>query len=426
MKPFSYADTLEAIQSLAPRGWRMGLDRMEEFVHRAGLADSLGQESGPQYLHVTGTNGKGSVTAYLQSMLAESGYRTGAFYSPFVYDPRERWQLGREMISPDELAALATELWPIGESLSETDFGGVTEFEFKAALAFLFWKRNQCEWVALEVGLGGRLDATNVIIPRASVIVSIGLDHVNILGHSLAEIAYEKAGIIKPGRPLILGDVAPEARETILGVTHEAGSPVWQIGKEIQLVKAKDGWDVSTPANTYRGVQPGIPGHIQPHNAALAIAAMDGSGATRSSEAILSGAARANIPGRFQRILARDREWILDGAHNAPAALELRASLDACGIKGVTLLSGMVAGHEPADFYSPLADLVERAVFAPIQFHRALPAAQVARESGLPSPTHTDSIKAAIDLAADTGEGPILVTGRFYLLGEVAPLLLVR
>src|SRR4029078_5328965 len=107
------------------------------------------------------------------SILVEAGYKTGAFFSPYVYDPRERVQLDREYISKDDLASLTEELIPIAESFLETDFGGISEFEFKTALGFLCWKRKHCEWVALEVGLGGRLDATNVVTPKASIIVSI-------------------------------------------------------------------------------------------------------------------------------------------------------------------------------------------------------------------------------------------------------------
>src|SRR5205085_4767330 len=128
---------------------------MQAFVERAGLTDALGAPGGPQFIHVAGTNGKGSVTAYLQSILSEAGYRTGAFFSPFVYDPRERVQFGREHISKQDLARLTEELIPIAESFSDTDFGGITEFEFKTALGFLYWKQRQCDWVALEVGLGG-------------------------------------------------------------------------------------------------------------------------------------------------------------------------------------------------------------------------------------------------------------------------------
>src|SRR5579859_4343554 len=135
----TYDQAIAYIASLAPRGWRLGLDRMREFLHRASLDDAVGGTNAPQFIHVTGTNGKGSVTAYLQSMLVEQGYRTGAFFSPYVYEPRERIQFGREMISEMDLSRLTEVLQVPAESLSDTEFGGATEFEFKAAVGFKYW-----------------------------------------------------------------------------------------------------------------------------------------------------------------------------------------------------------------------------------------------------------------------------------------------
>src|SRR5471032_2196149 len=126
----TYSEALDYLASLAPRGWRLGLDRMQEFIRRADLIDAIGTaEKGPRFIHVAGTNGKGSVTAFIQSMLVESGYWTGAFFSPFVYDPRERIQFNRTLISEDAFAMLTQLLQPIGESLTDTEFGGITEFE---------------------------------------------------------------------------------------------------------------------------------------------------------------------------------------------------------------------------------------------------------------------------------------------------------
>jgi dihydrofolate synthase/folylpolyglutamate synthase len=416
----TYEQAQAYIASLAPRGWRLGLDRMQAFADRIGLQDALGAPGGPQFIHVAGTNGKGSVTAYLQSILVEAGYRTGAFFSPFVFDPRERVQLGREMISRDDLAALTEELQPVAESFSDTAFGGITEFEFKTALGFLYWKRKQCEWVALEVGLGGRLDATNVVTPKASVIVSIGLDHTSILGNTLEEIAYEKAGVIKPGVPVVVGKMPGEAMHVIERVAEEQGSPVWAYGREVHWYPCNE---VHTPAGVHENLQPGIPGEMQAHNLALAVAAIDAVGLRPDKRALESGAQFAFAPGRFQTIEYRERRFLLDGAHNPDAADVLVAGLrDVLRDQQVVLITNMVAGHEPQSFYREIAALVRSAHVVPIDFHRALPVQDTAQALKTMAPTQAHSsiaegIDAAVKETAD--DDVILVTGSFYLVGEV-------
>ncbi len=424
----TYQEALNYISSLAPRGWRLGLDRIEELLVRADLVDAVGKSDTPNFIHVTGTNGKGSVTAFLQSMMVSQDYRTGAFFSPFVYSPRERVQFGRELIAESELATLTEELIPPAESLSETEFGGATEFEFKTALGFKYWKEKSCDWVALEVGLGGRLDATNVVMPRASVIASIGLDHTNILGSTLAEIATEKAGIIKPGVPVIVGQMHHDARLVIERIAVERHSPVWRFGHEIDLVETGSGYRVQTPNGVYEDLHPGLKGVKQPHNMALAIAAMDAARTIPDSRAITEGAALASLPGRFERRVARGREVLLDGAHNKDAAVVLRENLDQYfPDRRIVLVAGMVGGHDPAHFFEPLRGRIKAAFAVPINFHRTLSAEAIALAIDGVSPrvaafeTVEHGLKAAYD---EMDENDLmLVTGSFYLVGEAGNLL---
>ncbi len=424
---------------------------MQGLVRRAGLEDAIGGSSGtptpdpspckhgegrdreapsPKFLHVAGTNGKGAVTAYMQSILAEAGVAVGGFYSPYVYDIRERVQLGRELISKEDLALLTAELAPIADSLEGTEFGGVTEFEFKTALGFAYWKRKRADWVALEVGLGGRLDATNVVTPCCSVIVSIGLDHTEHLGSTLAEIAREKAGIVKPGVPLVLGSVPEEAEAAILSIAHERGSPVWKFGREILLEAsdAKGAWDVETPERRHSCLHPGLFGRLQPHNMALAVAALDAADATVSDEAVRAGAERTRLPGRFERTIVGQAQIVLDGAHNAEAAVELAETMrSAFPGRSCVLLTGMVAGHDVERFYRPLAGLATAVHVSPIEFNRARPSSEIAgvlRVLGMESVAH-DSASGALEAALQDGEreGLLLVTGSFYLVGKIGNLL---
>jgi dihydrofolate synthase/folylpolyglutamate synthase len=416
----TYEEALQYIASLQARGWRLGLDRMEEFVRRAGLEDAIGTGGSPGFIHVAGTNGKGSTTAYLQSMLVENGYRTGAFFSPYVVDPRERVQFGRDLIGKEDFANLTEWLRPIGESLDDTEFGGVTEFEFKTGLAFTYWRMKRCEWVALEVGLGGRLDATNVVNPRATIITSISLDHTNILGNSIEEIAVEKAGIVKAGVPLMVGEMPDGALRPILEIADQRHAPVWRFGKEVR-------WDsdtVITPRREHRGIKPGIRGAKQEVNVSLAIAAMDAAGATNEEDAMRAGAARAFIPGRFQELEFQGRRILLDGAHNAEAAQVLRKSLeDLYPGRRLLLVTNMLQGHGVPEFYGPIRELVDHAFVCPIDFHRTRPADETARELnalGI-SATAVDSVGEAMSRSMNIAKDHhlILVTGSFYLVGEV-------
>ncbi|MBX3096905.1 MAG: bifunctional folylpolyglutamate synthase/dihydrofolate synthase [Fimbriimonadaceae bacterium] len=418
----TFDEAVAALGSFEHRGWRLGLDRMDEFLRRLGLADSLGKEGGPQFIHVAGTNGKGSVTAFVQSLLVAQGYRTGATFSPFVYDVRERVMINRDLIPKDDFARLVPRLIEVGAMMEDTDFGGPTEFEMKTALGFLYWAEKRCDAVALEVGLGGRLDATNVVNPRASVIVSIGYDHMEYLGSTLAEIAREKAGIIKPGRPVIVGAMAEEALMEIEEVAAETGSEMWRFGKEIALEPGAEGWSVTTPAGGFGPFNPPLKGVMQPANAALAIGSLAVSGLLRNSAAIPDGIRMTKLPGRFEERSVSGQRWVLDGAHNAAAAATLGASLRQNGYEsGLTLITGMLQGHNPAVFADVLAPMIRRVLVAPIKFHRSQTSSEVAlawRALGKPV-QEFDSVADAVLAACNESAGDVLVTGSFYLLSEV-------
>jgi dihydrofolate synthase/folylpolyglutamate synthase len=420
-----YDQSQAYIASLAPRGWRLGLDRMAEFARRIHLDGSLGESDCPKFIHVTGTNGKGSVTAMVQSCLIEQGYRTGSFFSPFVVDPRERIQFGRELISKEDLAQISTDLLSIEQSLSETEFGGVTEFEFKAAMGFEYWKRKNCEWVALEVGLGGRLDATNIVTSMASAIVSISYDHVSILGKTLREIAREKAGIIKPGRPVVVGEMPEEAFREIERIAFNCDSPLWRLGYQVQWQKTLNGVLISTPGSTIE-VQPSLFGDIQFHNASVAYAALEIAGAIQDSGKVAEGFRKVSLPGRFQRMKVHGKELILDGAHNADSAEALSNMLIQAGVRPQICITGMLTGHTAKEFFEPLRHLVGKCYVCPIDFHRTVNPNDLHDElqkMGFESEVF-NSVSAALDAAFQNNDAEnILVCGSFYLVGEAMRLL---
>ena len=414
----NFKEALRYISSLEPRGWRLGLDRMQAFAEFAGLGPNLGSTK-PKFIHVAGTNGKGSTTAFLQSIMVEAGYRTGAFYSPYVADPRERWQFERRVISDDELVQVVLHLKNLAEKFESSEFGGITEFEFKTAIGFEYWRRMDCEWVAIETGLGGRLDATNIIQPSATAIVSIGLDHTHILGDTLEKIAYEKAGIIKPGIPVVLGNLKSEALQTIQTIASERDAPIYRWGTEI---KQHGPWLHFDDVELYF-TKVGIPGSIQRQNACLAAVAAYAAGIT-DTEAIVKGIATAKAPGRFESRIINGFTVILDGAHNGPAAKNLAAELKKKHRgKRIHLVTSMLNGHEPKDFFRELASSAVAAYVSEIDFFRAMPASQLAEaldELGVPTTTYANgsqSLTAALSVA--TSDDIVVVTGSNYLVGEI-------
>lgn len=417
----TFQDAVDRVSSLESRGWRMGLDRMQEFCRRLGLADYLHSEV--RFIHVAGTNGKGSVTAFCQSILLEQGLRVGACYSPFVYTVRERVQAGTQgqsqLVSPEEFAALVDSIWPVAQSLEQTDFGGPTEFEFKTAMAFLYWKRQQTDCAVVEVGLGGRLDATNVLTPACSVITGIALDHTHILGDTVGKIAIEKAGIIKPGKPVVVGDVPEEAWLAIETIAKVNQSPIWRYGRDFVLTYGFDGYSVTTPKTTYSRLSPGLQGSVQPHNMAVAIAACEACGLIEQPAKVPHGAARAFAPGRMQSATFRGRRFMLDGAHNRQSAQALVESLQNEG--KVTLMAGMLEGHPPGEFFEPLASIVDEVHFVPIQFHRAVSPYELDQACGFLFPrsfAHAN-LEEGLKACLESEAGLILVAGSFYLVGEV-------
>lgn len=427
MVRMTFEEAADYVSSLAGRGWRMGLDRMSEFARRAGL----GEIHQPKFIHIGGTNGKGSTTAYVQSILVGEGYRVGGFFSPFVVDLRERIQLNGEMISKAAFAEHVTKLRPIADSFDDSSWGRITEFEFKTALGMRFWEHERCDFVALEVGMGGRLDATNIVDSAVSVITSIGLDHTEHLGHTHAAIAREKAGIIKPGSVCVVGEVVPDAMSAITAQADEVGAELWRLGHEIRLEAGANGWRVQTPALTASGLQPGMIGRYQPQNLALAVAACAAAGAVKDHSALAASIAKTRLPGRYEQFCVDGVQVIVDGAHNIESAEALRGTLEAQNVASAVLLIGMLTGHDCREFVRVLAPIANAAVATPIDFHRSLPAEDLAvalADCSVPTTISRNSGEAldATIAKAKRENCPVLVTGSFYLAGEVIRALQLR
>lgn len=314
--------TLETyLQPFARFGVHLGLERIESLLAALGNPHQK-----TPFIHVAGTNGKGSVCAYLSSVLSHGGYRVGRYTSPHLIDWCERIQGPDQLITPAELSDLLKHIHSLTQHWPESQLP--TQFEVLTAAAWLYFKHQRVEVAVMEVGLGGRLDATNVTNgddrPLVSVITSIGWDHWQHLGNTLAAIAGEKAGILKPHCPAVIGPLPPEAATVVHAKVQTLACPAIWVEPANPLPNGWMQWGTHTYA-------PSLPGAVQRTNSAVAIAtieALQRQGWSISETAIQTGMAQTIWPGRMQWVQWQGLSLLLDGAHNPPAAQALREFVD--------------------------------------------------------------------------------------------------
>jgi dihydrofolate synthase / folylpolyglutamate synthase len=323
---YSFVDySLKHISELAKA--EFNLDRMFALMEELGNP----QDEYP-IIHVAGTKGKGSVAALCASALKAAGYKTGLYTSPHLWDYTERIQINGEPISHKQLIELVEEIKPAVAKIPK-----LTTFEITTALGLLAFAKSNVNAAVVEVGLGGRLDATNIVTPNVSVITSLSYDHMAVLGNTLAEIAGEKAGIIKEGIPVVSAPQAEKALEVLERVAKEKNCPFVLVGKDVmfeRLESSLDGQSLSialsgAERSRSAGLEISIPllGKHQVENAAIAYAALKRSEIPISDEAIQQGFAQAKWPARFE-VLRREPPIVIDSAHNRDSARRLRETLD--------------------------------------------------------------------------------------------------
>ncbi len=422
-----YSDALAYMHGRLRLGVKLGNARMEALLTRLGSPHKT-----LRVVHVAGTKGKGSTVAMAAAVLQAAGYKTGQYLSPYVYDVRERIQINAVPISQSDFARWVTTLKPHIDALEETELGPTTEFELKTAVGLCWFAEQGAELVVLEVGLGGRLDATNVIPPPlVSAITSIGFDHMELLGHTLPEIAREKAGIIKPGAPCVTG-VPPgtEAYDVIAEVCRANGV---SLSPPACVDTAPDSTlTFSTPRRTVDQVRLRLRGAFQEANAAVAVAALDAidpaAGLAISDSAVRTGLACAYLPGRLETI-SDTPTVVVDGAHNEMAAEALAEALCTefgADTRRVILIVGLKRNHDPRPFLTPLARLHPALLIATEPSFQPRPAAEVAdaaRNAGIGDvqivPGAVDAARHALTIARP--DDLICVTGSFYTVGDIPP-----
>ena len=413
----NYDQALAYIHAVHWQGHKPGLDRIRT------LLEALGNPHQKlQFVHIAGTNGKGSTAAMMDSCLRAAGYKVGMFTSPFINRFNERIQVNGIPIPDQDLVQLVEQVQPAAQAMEDVP----TEFELITALGMLYFVQQNCDIVVLEVGLGGALDSTNIIPPPAcAIITALGMDHVKELGPTLADIAAAKAGIIKPGSPVVSYGGEPEADKVIADTARAQGAPLTVVDfSRLQLRSASlDG--LVFDFDGLEGLTLPFLASYQARNAAVAITALRalrGRGWNISDQAIRQGLAQVRWPGRFE-LLRRDPPFLLDGSHNAHGMRATVASLRERfpGEKFVFLIS-IMADKDWDKMLQLLLPLAKCFVTVTAPSPRAIPApdlaAQIRAMGGVAEPS--DTIPAGVARAdALAAGGPVAALGTLYFSGDV-------
>jgi dihydrofolate synthase/folylpolyglutamate synthase len=415
----TYSSAVAHLYRLQKHGIKLGLATMTALMVRLGMPQTRYRA-----FHIAGTNGKGSTAAMAAAMLQAAGYRVGLYTSPHLVEFRERIRVNGEMIAESQVAQLTEQLQP----LCQPDLSP-TFFEYTTAIACQHFADSRVDVAVLEVGLGGRFDATNVVTPMACAVTTISLDHQEYLGNTRSSIAFEKAGIIKPGVPVVLGRLEDDAWRTIEEVARERQAPVFRLNEDFCT-------EGEGPQRfSYRGLGMhddgltcALEGRHQLDNAACALALLGAAapqGIAVTSEAVRAGLRAVNWPGRLE-VLDRRPTILVDGAHNPAAATALADYLTLSDrshpSRPVVLVLGMMRDKDHRGFVDPLRSLVDEVVLTQADLPRSATAQELRASLGglLPHPHVVPSLSDAMALARQlaTRDGLVCVTGSLMLVGE--------
>ncbi len=435
----TYSEALAYIHSTTWKGSRPGLERTYELCERLG-----NPQRSLRFIHVAGTNGKGSTSAMLASVLGKAGYRVGLYTSPFILRFNERMRVDGCDISDEELAAITAHVRPHADAMRDLP----TEFELITAIALVYFTRHACDYVVFEVGMGGRLDSTNIIDAEQvalSIITGIAMDHTAFLGDTHEKIAAEKAGIIKPGVPVIFGGVHPAVGETgtesaaipadalacaavIRDRAEAVGAPYIQTNSARIAVRNSDIFGSDMDFGAYRDLHIPLSGLYQPYNAATVLTAVDALNrygtACIPASAVREGLAATVWPGRFE-ILSREPLVIADGGHN-PEGIDAAVASVAryFGDRKVYLLTGVMADKDYTHMIARMGTVAARAFCVRPGNDRALNPhryAEAFRAAGIPAEgfeTVAAGVRAGMEAAREDGV-PLICLGSLYMYGEV-------
>lgn len=422
----AYRQAVERLYDLQKFGIKLGLNSTELLLKRLG-----DPHLDVPTIHLAGTNGKGSVGAMLEACLMDAGVKTGFYTSPHLVNFTERFKINSKEISRDAIVSLAEDVWAVTDDREPPTF-----FEFVTAMGFLYFARQKVDLLILETGLGGRLDATNVTTPLATVITNIGLEHQEFLGNTLAEVAYEKAGIIKPYVPIVHGITQPAAREVVEMRAGQLGAPVIRLGRDVRFRRKGSGESFSLWGRTWRfgDLRTNLRGAHQPSNAALALGAAEAlvdAGVAIGPDNFASGLNKVDWPARLEQWPTAQGEptlW-LDGAHNVPAAKALVASMEQIRRPGgpLVMVVGVMADKAIADILAILLPLADKVVFSRPMYIRAADPRVLADAAPDACPPYEiiGELGPAMDRAKQLAgpDGVVLVSGSLFTVGEARAIL---
>jgi dihydrofolate synthase/folylpolyglutamate synthase len=419
----TYAETIDYLYGIRLFGQKLGLGTTQYLLRLMG-----DPQKSLRFIHIAGTNGKGSVAAMLHAVLSRAGYKTGLYTSPHLVSFCERFQISGQSIAESDVVRLVEQIKPRLESVAaHPEFRAPTFFEAVTAAGLQYFHEQKTDVVVWETGLGGRLDATNVVTPLASVITNIAFDHTQYLGETLPQIAMEKCGIIKPGVPVVTASVAEEVLRVIRATATAHGCPLTIIGQDVcatRLSEDEQGQRVELAGTrqSYGPVTIPLLGAHQTINCATAIAALEASGLPVTPQQVSEGLSQTTWPGRFQ-IVKHHPTVVLDGAHNAAAADRLAATVrERCAGQKLTLILGVLRDKNYDQMCQILAPLAERILCVPVNSERTCDPDQLARWCMAANPrlriTIARNLAEAYAQARSENAEAIVITGSLFLVGE--------
>lgn len=417
-------EAVQWVESLLAFGIKPGLERMEWMLEKLG-----NPQKNSQFIHVGGTNGKGSTVSFLRHTLVEANYNVGTFTSPYIEKFNERIMMNGEPIPDADVVSIANDIKPLVDELAATRLGSPTEFEVITVMAFVYFSMVKPDIVVMEVGLGGRLDSTNVLTPMMSLLTNVGFDHVHILGETKQEIAKEKAGIIKKEVPVITTAEDEEVVTVFQQQAVEMEADFYQLEEDFTydsgVIDGKEQINFRSSLWSVDHITLSLKGKHQVKNVALAMMALallkTKYGFELTDEQIRMGIEKTSWPGRFEQIEA-EPTVILDGAHNPEGIEVLKDTLQRFyGGKRICLLFAATVEKDVNQLLHPLYEIVDSIIFTTFDFSRAQSAEQLYTNSTFDNKQFEPNWKLAIQQMREsiTSDDILLITGSLYFIGEV-------